>query len=509
MPDLAEAGYSGLELADASPGVEDYAADCEVVRFSELAGFFSRQLEALDLLKSKKYILYGGAAGGGKSRFLRWACVWFLLRAWAVFGVWGVRVGLFCENYPALRDRHLSKVGPEFPRWLGRVRNTQTEGLVFELRPELGAGILCFRNLDDPGKYDSVEFAMAAVDELTKNRVMTFNELRKRLRWPVVQADLDFAGDGRPGRFPPDFNYPFLAASNPGSVGHAWCKRLWVDRDFPPELQNYADRFAYVQSLATDNPYNPPSYFEDLLTLPEPMRSAYALGKWDVFVGQFFEEWRPEFHVVSGFEIPSYWRRFCATDWGYSSWACTLWYAVSPENIVYVYREAYVRQMDTPRLGELFCRLSAGEKIAYRKLDPACWDSSRGPSIAEGLANAGWLCEKADNDRISGWERVRDYLAWRVDEKGRMVRQPALQVFKCCSNLIRTLPTQIFDPRNPDDLDTNAEDHAVDALRYGLMSRPGTSVVPLECLGDDYAEAYVRAQHGQPAGGQGSFNYGM
>jgi hypothetical protein len=505
--ELAETGGLWRQLAQESLGEPAGACDIQAVRFSQLAGFFPRQLEALEHLKSKKYILYGGAAGGGKSRFLRWACLWFLLRAWAVYGVWAVRVGLFCENYPALKDRHLAKIGAEFPRWLGVLKNTQAEGLVFGVRPELGGGVVCFRNLDDPGKYDSVEFAMVAVDELTRNREGVFNELRKRLRWPV-QAELNLEDDPRPGSFPVDFQYPFLAATNPGNIGHAWVKRLWVDRDFPPELENYADRIAYIQSLATDNPYNPASYFEDLKSLPEPLRSAYAFGRWDVFVGQFFAEWRPELHVIADFPVPAYWRRFTASDWGYSSPACTLWYAVGPDNVVYVYREAYVRQLDTPRLGELLCRMSAGEQIGYRKLDPACWDTSRGPSIAEGLAAVGWVCEKADNNRLSGWERVRDFLAWHEDGAGRLVRAPQLRVFQSCVNLIRTLPAQVFDERNVNDLNTNGEDHAVDALRYGLMSRPGSSVVPLDYLEAEYREAYVRAQHGQPAG-QATFNYGV
>src|SRR5215831_885360 len=368
--ELVESGGVWQQLAQDSLGESEHIGEIEAVRFSDLAGFFPRQLEALEYLKSKKYVLYGGAAGGGKSRFLRWACIWFLLRAWAVYGVWAVRVGLFCESYPALKDRHLTKIS-EFPRWLGSLKNTQAEGLAFQLRPELGAGVLAFRNLDDPGKYDSVEFAMAAVDELTKNREAVFNELRKRLRWPVPAVLSLFEHDDRPGRFPADFQYPFLGATNPGGIGHAWVKRLWVDRDIPPELENYAERIAYIQSLATDNPYNPPTYFDDLKSLPEPLRSAYALGRWDVFVGQFFAEWRAERHIVADFAVPAYWRRFTATDWGYSSPACTLWFAVGPDNVVYVYREAYVRQLDTPRLGELLCRMTAGESIGYRKLDPA------------------------------------------------------------------------------------------------------------------------------------------
>ncbi len=231
----------------------------EIIKFSELAKFLPKQKEAQEASKRFKFTLYGGSLGSGKSYWLRWMMVWWLMKLHAKTGLKGIRAGLFCEDYPSLEDRHLSKVKYEFPAWLGTYNQQRHE---FTLKPEYGSGVIAFRNLDDPEKYLSVEFAVMGVDEINRNTIVTFRELRKRLRWAGIK------------------DVRFLAACNP--VGEAWVKNMWVKRMFPPE-ENEQYEFVFVPALPTDNPYLDASYYKSLESLPEAQRKAFLEGNWDTF----------------------------------------------------------------------------------------------------------------------------------------------------------------------------------------------------------------------------------
>ncbi len=337
---------------------------------------------------------------------------------------------------------------------------------------------------------------MIGVDEFTKNPPENyrgesiFDELRKRLRWPG---------------FPADFVFPFAAGSNPGGPGHGLAKGLWIDREFPPELQDYAPQFVFIQALATDNQYNPPNYYKELLSLPEQLRRAYAFGDWEAFLGQYFGEWRRGVHICPRFAIPHYWTRFTAEDWGFSSPWCRIWFAISPEGRVIAYREQYERNKLPEWMAKRAKFYSEGETIKYRLGDPAMWDDEygrshglSGPSIAEQLATHGWVLQQAANQRIPGWQQVRAFLSYEKDKEGKITRPPMFQVMEgTCPNLIRTMPLMIFDKTNNEDLDTDAEDHAPDVLRYALMSRPKPTITPIEEMENEWAEAVLRAAYNE------------
>lgn len=231
----------------------------EPINFTELAHFLPKQLDAAKASKRFKFVLYGGSLGSGKSYWLRWMMVYWLLDMYSRYNIKGIRAGLFCEDYRSLEDRHLSKIKYEFPAWLGVYNGQRNE---FTLAPEYGSGVIAFRNLDDPEKYLSVEFAVMGVDEINRNPIVTFRELRKRLRWAGIK------------------DVRFLGACNPR--GEAWVKNMWVKRLFPPE-ENEQYEFVYVPALPSDNPHLDATYYKSLESLPEAERKAFLEGDWDSF----------------------------------------------------------------------------------------------------------------------------------------------------------------------------------------------------------------------------------
>lgn len=429
-------------------------ATLERATIRQLAGFLPKQEAALDSLYTHKYTLYGGAAGPGKSYWLRWAALHFLIEC-AASSLKGVRVGLFCEDYPSLVDRQVSRIKREFPAFLGSVRETRTEGLGFHLHESYGGGFIALRNLDDPAKYASTEFAAAFVDELTKNDRQTFDDIRFRLRWPGLE------------------HTPFAAATNPGSRGHGWVKKLWIDADFSGEdrVLNPAD-FSFVPALPRDNPHLGASYWAQLDSLPERMRRALRDGLWDTFQGQAFPEFRRDIHVVTPWTIPENWTRWTATDYGYvDAWA-TLWLARSPDRQrVVVYREAYQTGLTAKEQAKKIKAMTGHEELAGSVGDPSMWaqrEKLSSNSIADEYAFEGVYLSPANNDRLSGKARIHEALAWSQLAARRT--GPRVTIFDSCPNLIREIETIPLSLIRPEDTETKGvSDHALDAFRYALM----------------------------------------
>lgn len=231
----------------------------KTVNFSELSHFTPKQWEALRATLEHRFTLYGGTMGSGKSYFLRWACIYWLIYLAGKYRQRGIRAGLFCEDYGALNDRHISKIKMEFPKALGTYNEQRHE---FTLHIRFGGGVIAFRNLDDPSKYVSSEFAIEAVDEISRDPYAMFSILRTRLRWVGIPETR------------------FIAASNP--VGEPWVKRFWIDKNFPPE-EKESKEFFFVPALPTDNPHLTEDYFKGLESLDENERKAYLEGDWNAF----------------------------------------------------------------------------------------------------------------------------------------------------------------------------------------------------------------------------------
>ena len=414
------------------------------IKWVDLVHFTPKQLLAEQAVDKYKYILYGGSVGGGKSFWLRWMLVKLLFQ-FGKQGLKGVRVGLFCEDYPALKDRHLSKVQYEFPSWLGTLNRSDYE---FTLSPEYGSGVICFRNLDDPSKYQSSEFAVIAVDELTKDPKEVFDFLRTRMRWANLEQT------------------KFLAGTNPGGIGHAWVKDLWFNHKFEPGEQE-KDLFYFIPARATDNPNLPESYYLALAGLPEKMRKAYVDGNWDIFEGMYFTEWDRNKHIEVPFKIPESWQKFRSIDpSGRSGITSCHWYALDNDGKVHIYREYYRTGLDSDQHADEIKRLSGDEEYRYTTIDTAAYSKLGLPEttveIYERHRVSGLV--PSMKNRVMGWDIMHQYLRWSEWEP------PKLRVFDVCTNFIRTIPNLIHDELHPEDVDTNGEDHAADECRYLLQT---------------------------------------
>ena len=469
----------------------------------DMAKFTDRQMEAVRQLDRNfqnpcvepiKFLLYGGALGGGKSYFLRWVLVRLLMTWFFTKGLKQVQVMLACEDFPSLKDRQLSKISREFPAWLGRMYSDHTNyGRCFILAGEYGGGVLCFRNLDDASKYQSSEWAAIAIDELTKNDIETFTNLRMRLRWPGLA----------------DHECVFIGATNPGGIGHNYCKALWMDKDFPIEFikpVDYRSMFAYVPSKAEDNPHLDAAYWQMLETLPPHLRAAFKDGSWDVFVGQAFQEWSRTYHVIESVPVPEGRPVYMTFDWGFGKPFAVGWWWIDSDGRKYRFNEWYGWN-GTPDQGLRLTDSEIGEGIIKREsamgyavvqgdspkvinpqitrvCDPTCFNKKpdyrgggQGPSTAEIFMNMGLQMRPGDPSRVLKWRQFHEHLRIPRDEDGNVNGIPMVQIYSTCHHFIRTIPSLIVDPNNIEDVESSGEDHIADESALLFMMRPITQTV--------------------------------
>lgn len=438
--------------------------------------------QELFLTADNTYIAFGGARGGGKS--------------WAV----RIKAVLLCLNYPGIKVMIVRKTYPELQEnhiiplcQMLRCHGSRRERLASyndskkHIKFPNGSRIL-FRYCDklkDADRFQGTEVDILFVDEATHQSEEKIEKLNA-----CVRGFNDF----------PKRTY---YTCNPGGEGHQWVKRLFIDRKYREE-EDPAE-YTFIQSKVTDNLAlleKDPRYMRRLKALPPKLRKAWLEGDWNIFEGQFFEDFydraehyldRQWTHVIEPFEIPDGWKIYRSFDWGYAKPFSCGWWAVDYEGTIYRILELY-GCTETPNEGKKWTpdqvfteihrietehRWLAGKRI-IGVADPAIWDAETGESLAERAEKHQVFFDKGDHKRIPGWMQVHYRLAF--DENGF----PMMYVFKNCKAFIRTIPLLQYDEHKPEDLDTDGEDHVADEVRYFCMSRPiEPRMAPVE---DDYAK---------------------
>ena len=276
---------------------------------------------------------------------------------------------------------------------------------------------------------------------------------------------------------------------NPGGPSHGYFKRLFIDRRYTED--EYQEDYSFIQALVTDNVAlmkSQPKYRRSLEKLAPKIRKAWLEGSWDIYEGQFFEDFydKPDHykdrqltHVIDPFEIPASWKIYRSFDWGYNKPFSCGWWAVDYDGVVYRILELY-GCTETPNEGvkwtptQVFAEIHRIETehrwLAGKRIigiaDPAIWDAETGESIADTAAKHQVFFTPGDNKRIPGWMQIHYRLAF--DDNGF----PQLYVFSNCKAFIRTIPLLQYDEHKPEDLDTDGEDHVADEARYFCMARP-------------------------------------
>jgi hypothetical protein len=268
---------------------------------------------------------------------------------------------------------------------------------------------------------------------------------------------------------------PYMrCTANPGGVGAHWVKKRYILPSPPNESFKGEDGLTrkFIPARLDDNPYlaQDGRYEEMLKALPDIQRKQLLEGNWEIAEGAAFTEFDTAAHVVTPFDIPIGWERIKGIDYGYASESACVWGTVDPsDGTLIIYRELYRKGLTGEDLGNMIAEMEAQDPFAVAGvLDTAAWakTGTTGPTVGESLMRVGHKLRRADKNRIQGKIQIHEYL--KIQQSGR----PRLQIFNTCPNLIRELQSIPLDRSNPEDVDTHASDHAYDALRYLIMSRP-------------------------------------
>lgn len=404
-------------------------------------------------------VLFGGAAGGGKS--------------------YGQLIDalLYALRWPGSRQLMLRRTLPELGRTLVRAALDIYPASLFSYNAGSHTGAFCNGSTlefgycgseSDVHRYQSAEYDVIRFDELTHFTESMYLYLLSRLR----------------GANP--FPKAVKSTTNPGGVGHHWVKGRFIDIGPPDSVHTLpGGSRLFLPARVQDNGFllrRDPGYVRRLQNLPDKDRRALLHGDWDIFEGQYFTCWDRDIHVVAPFPLPGHWPRYVTLDYGRDMLAA-YWVAADAAGRAYVYRELYRPGLLAGEAAERILEHTQ-EPIAAYFAPPDLWNrhSDTGRSAADIFAEKGIGLRRAQNDRVQGWYDLAEWLRPVPDEQGRPT--PGLRIFSSCANLIRTLPALQCDDKNPNDAAREPHEltHAPDALRYFVAGRP------LPCAGLDDGE---------------------
>ena len=395
----------------------------------------------------ERYVCYGGARGGGKSWCVQHKSVLMAVR------YAGIRILILRRTLVELRENHIRPMR----KLLRGVAEYKATDKTFEFP---NGSLIVFGYCDGEGdvdQYQGQEYDAIFLDEATH-----FTEYQ----YATLTAALRGAND---------FPKRMYLTCNPGGVGHAWVKRLFIDRSF--RAGERPEDYVFIPARVTDNKIlveKDPEYVRRLDNLPRGLREAWRNGNWDVFVGQYFTEWDRERHVCEAFPPPARWRWYVTLDYGLDMLAALL-IGVDEEGCAWVVGEVYEgRDRGEGHNGLIISeaaeavRTLAGDKSVTAFLAPPdLWNARQesGKSVADIFAEHGVYLTKTSNDRVNGWLAVKEWLKVREGEDG--IKRPRIRFFPNCRNIIRCLPLLQYDERRANDVANYPHEltHAPDALR--------------------------------------------
>ena len=401
------------------------------------------------LAADEKDVLYGGAAGGGKSYAM-------LVDPLRYAHKKAHRALILRRSMPELREM-IDKSRELYPQAFPGAKFREVEKLWnFPSGAKIEFGFL--ERDADVYRYQGQAYSWIGFDEITHLPTeFSWNYLASRLR----TTD-------------PEIKTYLRCTANPGGSGAHWVKKRYIEPSESNKSFIGEDGLTrkFIPAKLQDNPYLAKDgvYEQMLKSLPPIQRRQLLEGNWEVAEGAAFVEFDPTKHIVTPFQIPIHWERVKGVDYGYAAESCCLWGAIDiNDGTLIIYRELYQKGLTGEELGSIIGNMELEDPFSVPGvLDTAAWarTGTTGPTVGEALIKAGHKLRRADKNRIQGKIQIHEFL--KVKENGR----PRLQIFNSCPNLIRELQSIPLSKTNPEDVDTNASDHAYDALRYLIMSRP-------------------------------------
>lgn len=415
------------------------------------------------LSANEREVFYGGARGGGKTYSLLIAPLRYVHKP-------AHRALLIRRSMPELRDV-IFQTQQIYRKAEPKARFKSQENTWYfpsGARIEFG---YC-ENLQDVLRYQGQSYSWIGIDELPQYANSDI--------WQFLKSSLRTTD--------PSIPLHMRATGNPGNIGSAWVKKLFIDPAEPntritEKIEYELDGRTlsseitrkFIAASVWDNPYltQDQSYVAMLASLPEVKRKQFLYGDWDVVDEGAFPEFDKTVHTCDSFEIPNGWTKIRAADFGYAAHSAILWGAVDFDGCLWIYRELYVNRLTADKLGQMIMEVEVDDgRIQDALLDSSCWAKRGdvGPSIAETINREGCRFRPSDRSpgsRVAG--KIELHKRLMIDED---TDEPKLKILKNCKNLISQIAALPVDARNPEDVDTKSEDHLYDALRYMIMSRP-------------------------------------